>query len=189
MKLRTSTNNQRNRNDKQAQGTIRHEIFNTFNPPLIILNDPCEKFSLCTYEMACFIEHDERLMAPNGCPLNVLCNEPAQFAPNETLLCFPCDAGTIAQGALSLPPPPRVQQGVLVLRAPTVRRGPSSPCCASLAPTPPPRTPLGASAVCRAGTAFPALFTCVLQVCCKQQQQTTKQQQPSNQFAFFVPIY
>lgn len=139
--------------------------------------------------MASFIEHDERLMAQNGCPLNVLHNEPAQFAPNETLLRFPCDAGTTVQGALSLPPPPRVQQGVLVQRAPTVRRGPSSPCSASLAPTPPPRTPLGASAVRRAGTAFPALFACVPQVRCKQQQQTTKQQQPSNQFSFCVPIY
>lgn len=128
-------------------------------------------------------------MAQNGCPLNVLHNEPAQFAPNETLLRFPCDAGTTVQGALSLPPPPRVQQGVLVQRAPTVRRGPSSPCSASLAPTPPPRTPLGASAVRRAGTAFRALFACVPQVRCKQQQQTTKQQQPSNQFAFCVPIY
>lgn len=98
---------------------------------------------------------------------------------------FLCNAGTIAQGALSLPLPPMLQQGVLVLRAPTVRKGPSSRWSVSPAPTRQRHTPLGASAVRQAGTAFPALFTCVQQVGCQQQQQ----QQQVACLLFCVPFF
>lgn len=87
------------------------------------------------------------------------------------LMYFLCDAGTIAQGALSLPPPPMVHQGVLVLRASTVPKGPLSQCPVSPARTRRRHTPLGVSAVHQAGTAFLALYTCVQQVGCQQQQQ------------------
>lgn len=74
---------------------------------------------------------------------------------------FLCHAGSIAQAAPSLPPLPLVQQGVLVLRASTVRKGLFSHCPARLARTRRHRTLLSASAVRQAGTVSLARFTCV----------------------------